>query len=115
MPTYQDFKDFYNDFKNDPVMIKIFRALGIMAILIILVAGIGAWWRGCHEKPVSFLWGFYQSNPKDTINKISVVYKDTCTVKNGNLPQRTYKDNAHHIESHGQKGGQTADQITNNK
>lgn len=118
MISYNDFKEILNDIKKDKIMVWFTRILlGVLTISFIVIC-FATLIRGCNNKPVRFLWGLYESNPKDTLIKnIEIKVYDTVYLKSEKKPifsTKTLHDKTN-VKSINQKGGQTGRDFTNYK
>ena len=107
---YKDAKEFYTDL---PHLLKIlFWALGCIVFIILLLA-YHKHSIACDNNKSDDFFGMKCYQKIDTV-KITIekpIFKDTCINKQQNIDTFAHTLN---VNSHGQKGGQTAGTITNN-
>ena len=81
MPSYQDIKDFYNDIKNDKIMIWTFRILLIAFVSAFIYSAFISFKDGSNGKPTRFGWGLYERNNEPiTVLIHDTIYKETVTL-----------------------------------
>lgn len=83
MFSYHDIKEFYNDIKNDKVMIWIFRGIFAIILIALFASAIFSYNDRANNKPVNFLWGLYKRDRTDTFY---ITKRDTVFLNNQIVP-----------------------------
>ncbi|MGN6601590.1 MAG: hypothetical protein ACTHK8_04015 [Ginsengibacter sp.] len=117
MASYEDIKAMSSDVNKDKTSALLLRIFLGLLIVVFLITSVATLIRGYNDKPVNFLWGFYQNRPIDTVVKIvETKLHDTVFIQNETRPisKTKYLHDNTNVKSIDQKGGQTARDITNN-